>query len=239
MNQTKNSTLRRGFLGSLILLGASLLTGCLNDFDAPQLPPASYVSIYQGSPDAPALDIFANSNRVTSTPLQYSEVLAYSAFYPGERNFRISPFNSATSLVEKQFKLAADSVYSFFVVNEVASLDALIVKDVWTEPTSNKLQLRVVNLSPDAGPINLKASGTTGDLFTGVGFKGVSQFKELQAGNVTFSVVNPADGAQLLTSGNLELKGKRVYTLIIRGKKSETAGNKKLDLQLITNYIYF
>ncbi|MBC6367548.1 DUF4397 domain-containing protein [Algoriphagus sp. AK58] len=236
---SKNSLFRKGLIGALILLGGSFLTGCLNDFDAPQLPPAAYVSIFQGSPDAPALDIFANSNRVTSTPLQYSEVLAYSAFYPGERNFRIAPFNSATSLVEKQFKLAADSVYSMFVVNQAPAIDALIVKDVWTEPATNKIQLRVVNLSPDAGPINVSVGGTAGNLFTGLSFKGVSEFKELQSGNMTFTVLDQSGGAPLLTSGSLELKGRRVYTLIVRGLKSVNSGDKKLDLQLITNYIYF
>lgn len=235
----KNTWLRKGLIGALILIGGTFLTGCLDDFDAPQLPPAAYVSIFQGSPDAPGLDIFANSNRVTQAPLQYSEVMAYSAFYTGQRTFRISPFNSATALVEKQFKLAADSVYSMFIVDQAADMDAILTKDEWNDSKAGKIQLRVVNLSPDAGAITLSAGGTTGNVFEEVEFKEVSEFEELNAGNLVFTVLGQQGGAPLLTSGNLELKEKRVYTLVIRGLKSETSGTKKLDLQLITNYIDF
>lgn len=237
MNFSKNPMLKSGLFAAMTLLSGLMLTGCLSDLEAPQLPPAAYVSIYQGSPDAPALDIFANANRVTNMPLNYSEVLAYSAFYPGNRTFRIAPFNSATSLVEKQFPLVADSVYSFFVVQEGEAVNAILAEDVWTEPATNRIRLRLVNLSPDAGELSLQAGEAAADLVSGVDFKEVTEFKDLPSGNTTLRI-KFSTGATLITSGTLELRSKRVYTLIVRGKKSEASGDKKLDIQLITNYIY-
>lgn len=237
MNFSKNLMLKSALVATMTLLGGLLLTSCMSDLEAPQLPPAAYVSIYQGSPDAPALDIFANANRVTNMPLNYSEVLAYSAFYPGNRTFRIAPYNSATSLVEKQFPLEADSVYSFFVVQEGAAVNALLAEDVWTEPATNRIQLRLVNLSPDAGELSLQVGNAAADVVTGVDFKEVTDFKDLPSGNTTLRIKS-ATGTTLLTSGTLDLRSKRIYTLIVRGKKSETSGDKKLDIQLITNFIY-
>lgn len=237
MNFSKNPMLKSGVIAVMTLLSGLLLTGCLDELEAPQLPPAAYVSIYQGSPDAPALDIFANANRVTSMPLNYSEVLAYSAFYPGNRTFRIAPFNSATSLVEKQFKLVADSVYSFFVVQESATVNAILAEDVWTEPATNRIRLRLVNLSPDAGELSLQAGDAATNVVSGVDFKEVTEFKDLPSGN-TILRIKSSTGTTLLTSGTLDLRSKSVYTLIVRGKKSEDNGDKKLDIQLITNYIY-
>ena len=146
ISKSKTST-RRGFLMATgLLAGSLLLTSCLDDVESPELPPAAYVSIFQGSTDAPAMDIFANQNRVNQNPVEYTQVLPYSAFYPGTRDFRFSAFNSATSLLEKNFVLKADSVYSVFVANKATGIDAILVKDVWEEPSAEKAQLRFVHL---------------------------------------------------------------------------------------------
>lgn len=238
-SKSKTSFQRGIMMATGFLSGSILLTGCLDNLESPELPPAAYVSIYQGSPDAPAMDIFANQNRVNQNPLNYTEVIAYSAFYPGSRDFRFSGFNSATSLLEKNFVLKADSVYSVFVADETSEIDAFLVKDVWEEPTAEKTQLRFVHLSPDAGSVDLQVSGTTNPLVSQSNFKSVSAFEELNKGIVTLTVKSATGNETLIQSGTLELKGNRVYTLILRGLKSEASGEQKLDLQLITNYINY
>lgn len=221
------------------IAGSLLLTSCLDDIESPELPPAAYVSIFQGATDAPAMDIFANQNRVNQNPVQYTQVLPYSAFYTGNRDFRFSAFNSATSLLEKKFELKADSVYTVFISDKTEGIDAILVKDVWEEPTEEKAQLRFVHLSPDAEEVYLEMSGSTTPLVSDSNFKSVSDFKELNKGNVTLTVKSSETGETLIQSGTLELKGDRVYSLILRGLKSESTGDKKLDIQLITNYINY
>lgn len=239
ISQSKTST-RRGFLMATgFIAGSLLLTSCLDDIESPELPPAAYVSIFQGATDAPAMDIFANQNRVNQNPVQYTQVLPYSAFYTGNRDFRFSAFNSATSLLEKKFELKADSVYSVFISDKTEGIDAILVKDVWEEPTEEKAQLRFVHLSPDAEEVYLEMSGSTTPLVSDSNFKSVSDFKELNKGNVTLTVKSSETGETLIQSGTLELKGDRVYSLILRGLKSESTGDKKLDIQLITNYINY
>ena len=229
----------KSILVGLTLASSAVLTSCLGDLESPTLPPTAYVSIYQGSPDAPALDIFANANKVNREPMQFSQVLAYNAFYPGNRDFRFSPYNSATSLLEKDFQLAADSVYSLFVVNESVNMDAILVKDIWEEPTSTKAQLRLVHLSPDTENVNLRINDITTPLVSNAAYKSDSEFVEIDPGKSTLTLSLAATGETLLTSGSLDLKGNRVYTLVLRGMKSQSSGDKKLDIQLITNYISY
>lgn len=239
ISKSKTSA-RRGFLiATGFIAGSLLLSSCLDDIDSPELPPAAYVSIFQGSTDAPAMDIFANQNRVNQNPVQYTQVLPYSAFYPGTRDFRFSAFNSATSLLEKNFVLKADSVYSVFVADQAQGIDAILVKDIWEDPKADKAQLRFVHLSPDAEKVYLEISGSTAPLVTESTFKSVSEFEELNTGNFTLTVKSSETGETLIQSGTLELKGNRVYSLILRGLNSEETGDKKLDLQLITNFINF
>lgn len=239
ISKSKTST-RRGFLMATgLIAGSLLLTSCLDDIESPELPPAAYVSIFQGATDAPAMDIFANQNRVNQNPVQYTQVLPYSAFYTGNRDFRFSAFNSATSLLEKKFELKADSVYSVFISDKTEGIDAILVKDVWEEPTEEKAQLRFVHLSPDAEEVYLEISGSTTPLVTDSNFKSVSDFEELNPGNVTLTVKSTETGETLIQSGTLELKGNRVYSLILRGLNAEETGDKKLDIQLITNFVNY
>ncbi|MDX5337692.1 MAG: DUF4397 domain-containing protein [Cyclobacteriaceae bacterium] len=231
--------LSKSILAGLALATSAVLTSCLGDLESPTLPPTAYVSIYQGSPDAPALDIFANANKVNREPMQFSQVLAYNAFYPGNRDFRFSPYNSATSLLEKDFKLAADSVYSLFVVNESTQLDAILVKDEWEEPSADKSQLRLIHLSPDTEAVHLKINNAATPIVSNAAYKSNSDFIEITPGKSTLTISLAGSGETLLTSGSLDLKGNRVYTLVLRGLKSQASGDKKLDIQLITNYFSF
>lgn len=231
---------RRGILTvSSMLFISFILSSCLNNLESPDLPPAAYVSVFQGSPEAPAMDIFANQNRINQNPLQYSQVIPYSPFYPGKRDFRFSAFNSATALLEKDFDLKADSIYSVFIADKAEGIDAIIVKDVWKEMTPDQAQLRFVHLSSDTDKVYLEISGLTTPLASEAGYLSVSEFEKLEKGNVILTVKSKETNETLIQTGTLELKGNRIYTLILRGLSAESEGDKKLDLQLITNYINF
>ena len=233
-------SVRRGLLSlSALLTGAVLMTSCMDDIESPDLPPAAYVSIYQGASAAPAMAIYANQNQVNQQPLGYTQVLPYSAYYTGNRDFRFSAYNSATSLLEKTFQLKADSVYSIFVATEAEGIDAIIAEDVWEEPTAEKAQLRFVHLSPDSEKVYLEVSGDATPLIAESTFKSVSDFEELTPGNVTLKVKSTETDEVLIQTGTLEMKGNRVYTLILRGLQAEASGDKKLDIQLVTNFINY
>lgn len=239
ISKSKTGT-RTGFLLAAGLIAGSLfLTSCMDDIESPQLQPAAYVSIFQGATEAPAMDIFASQNRVNQNPLEYAQILPYTAYHPGTRDFRFSAFNSATSLLEKDLVLKADSIYSIFVTDKAEGIDAILVKDVWKEPTAEKAQLRLVHLSPDAESVYLEMSGASTPVVAESAFKSVSDFVELNNGNVTLKVKSKETNEVLIQSGTLELKGNRVYTLVLRGLAAESTGAKKLDLQLVTNFVNY
>ena len=70
-------------------------------------------------------------------------------------------------------------------------------------------------------------------------FKSVSEFVKLNSGNFTLKVKSSETDETLIQSGTLELKGNRVYTLVLRGLNAESTGDKKLDIQLVTNFVNY
>ncbi len=224
-------------LATLALLAGTMgLTSCLDDNDPSDYPPAGYISIFNGAPSNSGVIVYADQNKVNDFSLKYSDVLPYQNFFPGDRLFKFSESNSLTSLLEKEFEIKVDSVYSMFMVEAAGVLDAVLVDDDWSEPTATEAQIRMVNLSPDAGAVSLKIDEVETPVFSDVVFKSNSTFKSLATKMYKLTVVS-STGETLATATNIELKGNRVYTLVIRGYKQATDNAKKLDLQLITNYI--
>jgi hypothetical protein len=73
-------------------------------------------------------------------------------------------------------------------------------------------------------------------LFSEVAFKANSEFENIATDIYNLRVVS-STGDTLATATNIEMIGSRVYTLVVRGYELSTDNSKKLDLQLITNYI--
>lgn len=219
-----------------LLAGTMGLTSCMDDNDPIVYPDAGFVSIYNGAPSNAGVIVYADQNRVNDFPLKYSDVLPYKNFFPGNRQFKFSESNSLTSLLEKNFEIKVDSVYSIFMIENAGVLDAFLVDDDWAEPTSKEAQIRMVNLSPDAGAVSLVVDAVVAPVFSDIAFKSNSVFKSLATKTYNLKVVS-STGETLASASNIELKGNRVYTLVVRGYKQSTENSKKLDLQLITNYV--
>ncbi|EAZ79709.1 DUF4397 domain-containing protein [Algoriphagus machipongonensis] len=240
-NKVKNwSKNRFKVLLSLAVIGATFtLTSCLDDDNNTPLPPAGYVLIYHGSPDAPDTDIYADQNKVNNFPISYTQGLSYSPFYIGERTFKFTNVNSLSSFLQKDFMVKADSVYSLFLVNNFDNVDAIMIPDNWGETTNETSQFRLVNISPDAGSVSLEITGENTDIVTDLASLESSDFQEMESGVYDFVVKSTTSGETLVSATDIELRGNRIYTLILRGLVSATDEKTKLDLQLVTNYTNF
>ncbi len=224
---------------ALIGLGM-VLTSCLNnDLDIPPQQPAAYVTVYQAATGAPSLDIFADANRITQQSLRYSEMLPYNPFYLGKRKFSFFQTNSVNAILEKEFTLEMDSVYTMFIVDESPNIDAILLRDAWAEPTSDKAQLRFVHLSQDAGDVEVEISDMNEPFADGAEFKSFTPFIKLDDDTYTITVKSKNSGEVLVTARNLQLRGNRIFTLVLRGSEASTDPDKKLNLQLITNFINY
>ena len=225
-------------LFSIFLFAAFLTTSCFDKLDDTPQPPAAFVAIYHGSPDGPDLDIYAESTKINNQPLLFGQTFPYSGFFAGERRLRFNPFNAQNTLLEKNVTLVQDKIYTVFLVNKAADLDAIQVEDIWEEPDGLKSQVRLVHLSPDSGDLEVSIAEQTPFGAT-TSYLSVTDFLELQKGKVKVIVKSKSTGEVLVTVDEVELLGNRVYSLIVRGFADPVNGNNPISVQLLTNYIKF
>lgn len=222
-----------------LLIGSIGLTSCLDDNDLPEIPDAGYISIYDGAPNTPGVIIYADGNRVNDFPLNYTQVLPYKNFFPGDRTFKFTQNNSLSSLLEKKFTIEVDSVYSMFMIKNDLAVDAILVDDDWEEPIATEAQVRLVNISFNAGQVSLYVKGTETPLFAGTKFKEDTDFAKLSQDIYDLYVLSDVSGDTLVKASSVQMNGNRVYTLVLRGIEGSTEQENKLDLQLLTNYINY
>jgi Domain of unknown function (DUF4397) len=216
---------------SLVLLMAS----CLDEDDQANEPiPVAYVSIYHGSPNAPELDVFVDDRQVNR--LEFTDYTGYLNFYTGDRHFEINPFNASNALIDTTVTFTDGAFYSIFIVNNLSNVEALTVRDSASAPSSGKVKIRFINLSPDAGAFDVTATEGSAPLFAGQAFKQPSNFVEIDAAESSF-VLKPAEGSdELVSVSDVELQPGKFYTIIARGFATPPSGNNnELSLEIITN----
>lgn len=218
-------------LSALVLVMAS----CIDDDDPKNDPtPLAYVSIYHGSPNAPELDVFVDDRQINR--LEFTDYTGYLNFYTGTRNFKINPFNASNALIDTTITFEDGAFYSMFIVNSPSNVEAITVRDSAAAPASGKAKVRFINLSPDAGALDVVSDEGAAPLFASQEFKLPSGFVELDADNISFVIHSAGGNDELVTVSDIELLSGRFYTIIARGFANPPAGNNNaLSLEVITN----
>lgn len=235
-NVKKISTRFAGIMAVMIF--ALTLSGCLDsdsDSDFPNVPVA-YVALYQGSPDAPHLDIKTERGQVNTNPFKYSDYTGYLPFNIGERQLKFGPYNASNIQFDSTVTLEKNKIYSVFVSGNYANAGLVILNDNSTEPAAGKAKLRVINLSPDVPEISLNINTQTDALVEDLAFQEASAFEEITAQRYDFQVKSEDD--VLLTVPNINLQRGYFYTIVIRGYVQPPGENTNvLAAQVIVNQL--
>lgn len=212
------------------------ISGCLDDVSVPKVDPIAYVTLYHGSPNGPDLDIEVDGNQTNAVRFKYADYTTYAAFFVGERNFGFGPYSSSSIDVEGDFTLEENKFYSLFIAGEYADAELVFINDNTTLPAVGKAKIRVINLSPDAGDIDLKILGAADNLASDISFKENTAFIEVPSGLTDFEVRASDDDELLASVPDAQLNEGWIYTIIIRGYETPPDGNTNvLAAQIVRN----
>lgn len=229
---------KAGMIGMICLLTAALFSSCLKHSDSNDVPtPAGLVTVINTSPDAPAQDFYLNNNKVNLNPIAYGHGLDYSGAYTGKRT--VNFYNAGTTTLTKSDTLTvvANRYYSVYLANVLAHPDIVVLRDTISQPAAGKATIRLVNLSPDAGAVDLVVNNTV--LAANKAYKDASGFVTIGGiGTYTLEVRQAGTTTVLASIANATIYANSVYTIWLQGLKNAT-DQTKLAAGLQQNVYYY
>jgi hypothetical protein len=202
---------------------AVLVTGLLA-FNA-QAAEEARVRVLHASPDAPAVDVYANGTQVL-TNVPFTGASDYLNVPEGSYTFEVRPAGADANsepVLSATASLEGGTDYTVAAINPVAEIDARVFEDNNAAPAAGKAHVQVIHASPDAPPVDIALKD--GDvLVAGLAYGELQGPLPIEAGTYdleirlagTDTVVLPLDGVQL-EEGN-------VYTFTAVGFASGTPG---------------
>lgn len=203
------------------------LSSCLKDNDNHGRDTiTAALTVIDGAVNAPTVNFVLDGNPFTdaygqivdfSFGIRFPYVLAYSgnrsaAFY--EKGTRVDPLYRST------IKLLPSKYYSLFLAGvigtaEADTLSTLLLEDDLTKPTGDNAKVRFINLSPDAGALDLIIE--TGKVFaSNKEFKDYTTFQDIPAGTYT-AQFKSTTGTVVDYDFELKLEKGQIYTVWARG----------------------
>lgn len=195
-------------------------------------PEVSALSVVNAAVGSPALDVKIGQNKASNDLFTYGKDISYLNVYSGERE--VSFFQGTEKNTTGKFTLKNGKYYSLFLVGEWPQTELVLLNDSLTRPASGKAHIRFVNMSKDAGVLNLGlTNGST--LINQKAYKIGSDFIEVNGNKpYTFVIRNHTTLTDTLSIPAVNLESGRIYTIWAKGLKAQT-GTKSLDLAVIKN----
>ncbi len=184
-------------------------------------PSYSYIRLLHASPDAPAVDVYANGQLIASN-LTYSQFTQYMQLPAGNYNIKVFASGSlADSVIDTDITIPAGKIFTVAAIGMLKDISLLPVEDEILPKTPGMAQVRFAHLSPDAPNVDITLpDGTV--VFGDVGYKQVTGYKNLKPGTYTLQARVAGTDNVVLTVPNINLMPENFYTVyavgLVKGK---------------------
>lgn len=187
-------------LATLSALSLLVLAGCTEDVETnpPTTPPTgeatAEIRVLHLSPDAPAVDVFANDGDAVVTDLAFPESTSYVTVPAGTYDFDISPAGTSVAdsvLAIDGLELAADTKYTAVAINNLASIQALPLVENIEGVSEGQIRVRAIHAAPSIGEVdiwNITDASAPAPLYENVPFAGVGEYLDLPVGEYKIGV---------------------------------------------------
>ena len=236
MKTTKNylSPVAKTLVFALTL--TSIFSSCKKDKDPnPQTPKPANLSIIHAAPGTPELSFFVDKVKKNTKALPYNTVIEYQSISSGKRELSVTKKDVTDILVKADATLAADKSYSVFVADKTGNALVFVADDL-TAPAADKAKIRFINLSPDAGSLDIAVTGKTEVLLAKKAFKESTDFTNTTevGAEINFEIRENGKATVLATLPKVKIEKGKVYTIYAKGLKAAT-DDTKLGLTVLTN----
>lgn len=171
------------------------------------------IRVVHASPDAPAVDVYANGNKVLSN-VTFFAASDYLTVPAGSYKLQVvvaGETDLSKAVIDATADLKAGMDYTVAAANAVASIEPLVLMDNNAAPAAGKAHVRFVHASPDAPAVDIRVKGGP-TLFSNVAFKGTGDYTPVDAGTYDLEVTAAGSDTVVKEIPGVKLEAGTVYT---------------------------
>lgn len=177
----------------------------------------SYIRIFNASPNAPAVDIYANDKLIVKD-LAYKEFSQYLPVPPSNYNITVYPSGQTTNpVINTNVNIPLNTVFNLAIIGTFPDISLYAIQEPTTAQNFGRSCVRFVNLSPNAPALNIGLSDGT-KVFHDVSYKGITDYACIPAGTYTFIISPAGTDNVVLTVPNVKLDPNNYYTIYAVGQ---------------------
>lgn len=194
-------------------------------FSMQQTYQMSFIRILHASPDAPAVDIYANNNLIAEG-LSYKQMTNYLPLVPGNYQIQVFPEgNQMNAVIDTNITIPPDSAFTVAAAGELADISLMPIPEIFTPNMpmgmGNYSYVRFVHLSPNAPSVDITLpDGTV--LFEDVSYTQFTDYIGVTPGTYTLQVRPAGSNQVVLTIPDLYLMPGAIYSVFAVGLVGET-----------------
>jgi hypothetical protein len=194
----------------------------------------SRVRVVHASPDAPAVDVYADGAKVL-TNVPYKGSSDYLSVPAGPHNFKVFATGanpaSDTPVINADATLEVGKDYTVVAIGKVADIKPLVLVDNNGAPAAGKAHVRVVHASPDAPAVDIAVKGGA-VLVPNLAFGKDAGPLPVDAGTYDLEVRAAGTTTVALPVNGVALTAGKIYTIFAVGLLN---GTPKLEALPIVN----
>jgi hypothetical protein len=175
------------------------------------------VRVVHASPDAPAVDVYVDGNKVLSN-VPFFTASNYLPLPAGEHRFQVTPTGQAadSAVIDAKATVEAGKAYTVAATGTVAEIKPTILADNLSAPAAGKAHVRVVHASPDAPAVDIRVKGGAA-LISNLAFTKDSGYLPVDAGSYDLTVNAAGSDTVALELPGVNLEAGKIYDIFAVG----------------------
>lgn len=186
-------------------------------------PENSYIRILHASPDASAVDVYANDKLIAKN-LSYRDFTSYLNVPSGNTNIRIFiAGRKLNPLINTNIFIPSKSIFTIAASGLSSKIELLAIPEPVNAVQSGKVLIRFAHISPNAPNVDVVLNNGN-KLFSSVAYKSYTDYSSIKGGIYTFFIKDANTSRVILTVPNINLKSGNIHTIyavgLVPGKPS-------------------
>lgn len=198
---------------------------CTSCFSVQPMDQMSFIRIFHASPDAPAVDIYANGT-VIAQGLAYKQLTDYLQLMPGSYRIQVFAAGQTTNpVIDTALTVPQNSAFTIAAIGRLADISLLPIPEIYMPHLlmgiTDNSYVRFVHLSPNAPAVDITLpDGTV--IFENVSYKQFTDYIGLAPGTYTLQVRPTGSTQVVLTIPNVTFEPEGIYSVFAVGLVGDT-----------------